>query len=62
LEAQLAVARADRNAYVAAHALLLSIGGLDARTLGVNGALYDPDKHRKAVRTTILSTKPVDAR
>ncbi len=58
LDAQLVVVRAERDSYVAAHGLLLAIGKLDARTLGVNAPLYDPDDHRWAVGWTILSTKP----
>lgn len=58
LNAQLAVVRAERDSYVAAHALLQAIGKLDARSLGVNAPLYDPDDHRHAVSWTILSTKP----
>ena len=58
LNSQLSVVRAERNSYVAAHALLQSIGKLDARALGVNAPLYDPDDHRHAVSWTILSTRP----
>ena len=58
LESQLTVVRAERDSYVAAHGLLQAIGKLDARTLGVNAPLYDPDDHRRAVGWTILSTKP----
>ena len=58
LNSQLSVVRAERNSYVAAHALLQSIGKLDAHALGVNGPLYDPDDHRHAVSWTILSTRP----
>ena len=49
LNAQLAVTRAERDAYVAAHALLQAMGKLEPQTLGVNAPLYDPDKHRRAV-------------
>lgn len=62
LDSQLAVIRAERDAYVAAHGLLLSIGKLDAQSLSVNAPLYDPDDHRRAVRWTILSTRPADDR
>lgn len=60
LDSQLAVIRAERDAYVAAHGLLLSIGKLDARALNVNAPLYDPEDHRRAVRWTILRTWPAD--
>lgn len=60
LDSQLAVIRAERDAYVAAHGLLLSIGMLDAKALNINVALYDPDEHRRAVRRTILRTWPVN--
>lgn len=60
LDSQLAVIRAERDAYVAAHGLLLSVGRLDAKTLNVNAPLYDPDHHRDAVRWTILRTWPAD--
>lgn len=49
LNAQLAVARAERDAYVAAHALLQAMGKLDPQVVGVNGPLYDADKHRRSV-------------
>ena len=58
LNSQLSVVQAERNSYVAAHALLQSIGKLDARSLGVNAPLYDPNDHRHAVSWTILSTGP----
>jgi outer membrane protein len=58
LDSQLAVVRAERDAYVAAHALLLAIGKLDARSLGINAPLYDPEEHRNRVGWTILSTWP----
>jgi outer membrane protein len=60
LDSQLAVIRAERDAYVAAHGLLLSIGKLDAKSLNVNAPLYDPDDHRRAVRWTMLRTWPAD--
>lgn len=60
LDSQLSVIRAERDAYVAAHGLLLSIGKLDAKTLNVNAPLYDPDDHRRAVRWTMLRTWPAD--
>lgn len=62
LDSQLSVIRAERDAYVAAHGLLLSIGKLDAKALSVNAPLYDPEDHRRAVRWTILSTRPADDR
>ena len=49
LDSRVSLVQAERNAYVAAHALLVAIGVLDPKSLGVNGPLYDPDKHRKAV-------------
>lgn len=62
LDSELNLVRAERDAYVAAHVLLTSIGKLDAATLGVNSPLYDPEHHRRAVRWTILSTKPAESR
>lgn len=62
LDSQLAVVRAERDAYVAAHALLLAIGKLDAGSLGINAPLYDPEDHRNAVGWTILSTFPARVR
>jgi TolC family type I secretion outer membrane protein len=50
LDSRVALVRADRDAYVTAHTLLQAMGALDPKTLGVNGPLYDPDKHRKAVQ------------
>jgi outer membrane protein len=61
LDSQLAVVRAERDAYVAAHGLLLAVGKLDAQGLGVNAPLYDPEDHRRRVSWTILSTRPADA-
>jgi TolC family type I secretion outer membrane protein len=46
LDSRLAVVGAQRDAYVAAYALLQSVGGLDGKALSVNAPLYDPDKHR----------------
>jgi outer membrane protein len=62
LNAQLAVVSAERDAYVAAHAVLSSMGRLDAEALSVNSPLYDPDEHRQRVRRTILSTFPAGVR
>ncbi len=58
LTAELAVARAQRDAYVAAHAVLQAIGRLDAGALAINVPLYDPAEHARAVSRTILSTEP----
>lgn len=58
LNAQLAVASAQRDSYVATHAVLKAIGLLDAEALHVNLPLYDPDQHARAVAHTILSTQP----
>lgn len=58
-DAQLNVARAERDAYVAHHSLLQSIGALTPQSVGVNDSLYDPNKSLRRVKTTILSTKPV---
>jgi outer membrane protein len=41
LAAQLAVVRAERDAYVAAHQLLQAMGGLDAETLGLESGIRD---------------------
>ncbi len=58
-DAQLTVARAERDAYVAHHRLLQSIGALTPQSVGVKDSLYDPAKSLGRVKTTILSTKPV---
>jgi outer membrane protein TolC len=50
LDSRVALVRSERDAYVAAGVLLQAAGALDPKTLGVNAPLYDPDKHRKAVR------------
>jgi outer membrane protein len=50
LDSRVALVRSERDAYVAAGVLLQAAGSLDPKTLGVNAPLYDPDKHRKAVR------------
>jgi outer membrane protein len=50
LDSRVALVRAERDAYIAAHALLQAIGALNAKTLAVNAPLYDPDKHRRAVQ------------
>ncbi len=62
LNAQLAVVRAERDNYVAAHQLLQLIGRLDAETLGLDVALYDPNRHRRAVRWKIVGGSPPDKR
>jgi outer membrane protein len=49
LNAQLSVTRAERDAYVAAHALLQAMGKLEADLVGVNAPLHNPDKDRRAV-------------
>lgn len=46
LDSQLAVVRAQRDAYVAAYTLMQTIGALDGKALSVNAPLYDPNKHR----------------
>lgn len=58
LEAQLAVVRAERDAYVAGHQLLQAVGGLDARALSLDVPIYNPDLHRKAVRTKVFGLDP----
>lgn len=58
LNAELALARAQRDAYVAAHTVLQVIGLLNAGALGINVPLYDPAEHARAVSRTILSTEP----
>jgi outer membrane protein len=58
-DAQLTVARAERDAYVAHHQLLQAIGALTPQAVGVKDSLYDPAKSLRRVKTTILSTKPV---
>lgn len=50
LNAQLAVVRAERDAYVAAHQLLLAMGRLDAGTLGVEAAETEPHARRPVWR------------
>jgi outer membrane protein len=61
LNAQLAIANAERDAYVAAHALLAAIGGLEPQSLGVTAPLYDAKDIRRRVRTTIIGFAPQDA-
>lgn len=58
LNSALAVVRAERDAYVATHAVLAAIGLLDGQALHVNVPLYDPNEHARAVSHTILSTEP----
>ena len=58
LNAELAAARAQRDAYVAFHAVLQAMGLLDAAALRINVPLYDPAEHARAVSRTILSTQP----
>lgn len=60
LDSRLAVVSAERDSYVAQHALLQAIGRLDAAVLAVNAPLYDPAEHGRAVSRTLLSTEPVD--
>lgn len=58
-EAQLALVRAERDAYVAAHLVLQAVGELRPQDLGINAPLYDPDQSRRAVRRTLFGTQPV---
>jgi outer membrane protein len=58
LEAQLALVRAERDSYVAGSTLLLSIGRLDAKGLGLSVDAYDPNAHREAVKWRVFSTNP----
>jgi len=60
LDSRLAVVSAERNAYVAQHVLLQSIGRLDGAVLAVNTPLYDPAEHGRAVSRTLLSTEPAE--
>lgn len=60
LDSRLAVVSAERNAYVAQHALLQAIGRLDGAVLAVNAPLYDPAEHGRAVSRTLLSTEPAE--
>ncbi|MGE3142367.1 MAG: TolC family outer membrane protein [Hyphomonadaceae bacterium] len=50
LDAQLAVVSAERDAYVAAHALLAAIGALNGAAIAVNAPLYDPDQPVRDMR------------
>jgi outer membrane protein len=61
LDSRLTLVRAERDAYVAAHALLQTMGALDGKTLAVNAPLYDPDKHRARVQWRVLSIDPAKA-
>jgi outer membrane protein len=62
LEAQLQLVRSERDSYVAANALLASMGMLDARGLALDVSAYDPQKHREAVRWRVFSTDPAVSR
>ena len=58
-EAQLALVRAERDAYVAAHLVLQAVGQLQPQDLGINVPLYDPNQSRRAVRHTLFGTHSV---
>ena len=50
LNAQVQLETSRRNMIVAAYALLLSIGRLDAATLNITQTVYDPEEHYHEVR------------
>jgi outer membrane protein/adhesin transport system outer membrane protein len=56
--AQVSLVGAQRDARVAAYQLLAAVGRLDARTLRLPVALYDPEAHYRAVRNDFWSTGP----
>jgi outer membrane protein len=58
LDAQLSLVRAERDAYVAGSSLMLAVGRLDPRGLGLGVDLYEPDAHREAVKWRVFSTSP----
>ncbi len=56
LNARLALVRANRDSYVAAHALLAATGGLTPDALGLGGARYDPGAYGAGLSALSLST------
>jgi outer membrane protein len=54
VNAQVQLATAKRNAYVAGFSLLASMGRAGAKDLGLDGGpLYDPDTHYRHVRSNL---------
>jgi outer membrane protein len=59
LDAQVRLVQANRDAIVASYQLLVSIGRLTARDLGLPVEIYDYDAHYRAVSDKWFGTEPV---
>ncbi len=62
LDAQIAVAQAERDVVVSSYALLSAIGRLTARDLGLQVALHDPKEHYNAVKDKWFGLRTPDGR
>lgn len=62
LDAQIAVAQAERNVVVSSYALMSAIGRLTARDLGLRVALHDPKEHFDAVKDKWFGLRTPDGR
>jgi outer membrane protein len=62
LNARVSLITAQRDRVVAAYSLLSSVGRLDARTLGLKVATYDPAVHYDQVRNKWIGTNTPDGR
>jgi outer membrane protein len=61
-DAQITLANAERNRIVAAFALVASLGRLDAESLNLRVARYDPKEHYDQVRDKWIGTSTPDGR
>lgn len=62
LNAQIALAQAERDVVVSSYALLSAIGRLTARDLGLRVALHDPKEHYTAVKDKWFGLRTPDGR
>ena len=58
LQAQIALANARHDQFVAAYALRAAIGQLSVQALGLNVRAYDPAAHYRQVRGQLIGTTP----
>lgn len=56
LDSRLAAVNAQRDSYIAAHALLAAYGGLDVVSLQARVGQYHPEKYYNRAKRTIIST------
>ena len=62
IDAQVALATAERDTIVAGYALLSAVGRLDAQRLGLKVTLYDPVEHYEVVKDKWFGLRTPDGR